>query len=132
MTEKSQPIKKLRTTGIYIAPPLVFFILISVLNMSNPLQSGPLVILVVFALLYTLIVSVLSATVHLLGAAIGMLKPNQAFTLRRVYYVISIVALAPVLFVALNTLGQLDLLETILIAVLVGLGCFYIVRRSEK
>lgn len=61
-----------------------------------------------------------------------MVRPSSRFSMKRGYYVVSIVGLAPVLFVALNTLGQLDILEIVLILLLVGLGCFYVVRRSSK
>jgi len=132
MASISHYTKHVHAAGIYIAPAIAFLALGIVLNMTNPLQSGPLVILVVFVLLYTLIMSALSAGLHLVGAVIRMVKPGQLFSLRRGYYVISIVALAPILFVALNTLGQLDAFEIILILLLVGLGCFYVLRRSVK
>lgn len=124
--------KHANTAAIYIAPLFAFIALASVLNMTTPLESGPLIILVVFMLLYVLIVSALSAALHLIVAIVRMLRPSKTFSMRRGYYIASIVALAPVLFVALNTLGQLDALEIILILLLVGLGCFYVVRRTAK
>jgi len=132
MKNISHYIKRIHTASIYAAPVLVFLALGAVLNMTNPLESGPLIILVVFVLLYVLIASALSAALHLVGAVVHILRPGKVFFLRRGYYVVSIVALAPVLFVALNTLGQLDILEIVLIFTLVSLGCFYALRRSAK
>ena len=132
MTNVSNITKHIHVATIYIAPILAFLALGAVLNMTNPLDSGPLVILVVFVLLYVLIVSALSAALHLVGAVVRMVKPDRPIRMRRGYYVVSIVALAPVLFVALNTLGQLDVLESTLILILVSLGCFYVLRRSAK
>lgn len=117
---------------IYLAPFVALLALGAVLNMTNPIDSGPVSILVVFVMLYLLILSVLAAVLHLVGAIIRMVRPQQGFSLRRGYYVLSIVSLAPVLLVALNTLGQLELLEIVLILILVGLGCFYVVRRTAK
>ena len=124
--------KHLRTAVIYAAPFAALIALGAVLNMTNPLESGPLVILVVFMLLYILILSALSAALHLVGAVVRMVRPGRPFSLRRGYYMLTIIALAPVLLVALNTLGQLDALEIVLILILVGLGCFYVVRRTAK
>jgi hypothetical protein len=106
-------------------------LLLAVLNVTNPLQAGPLSILAVFILLYVFIFSVLSALLHLFHAVLKMIRP-QSQSFRRGYYIASVLALAPVLLVALNTLGQLGMLEIILILLLVGLGCFYMVRRTAK
>lgn len=103
-----------------------------VLHMTNPLYTGPLSILAVFVLIYLLILSTLCVVLRLLAAVIRLVKPQYQFPLRRGYYALSVVSLAPVLLIALNTLGQLDILECTLILLLVGLGCFYVLRRTAK
>jgi hypothetical protein len=128
----SKYLRHINTATIYAAPVAALIALILVLNTTNPLQSGPLVILAVFVLIYVLIVTALSAVFHLVATILRMIRPASHFSMRRGYYVVSIIALAPVLFVALNTLGQLDVLEIILIILLVGLGCFYVIRRTAK
>lgn len=122
----------LHAAVIYTAPFASLVLLGVVLTMTSPLESGPAVILVVFTLLYVFILSAFSAALHLVGAVVRMIRPGRPFSLRRGYYVLTIIALAPVLLVALNTLGQLDVLEIVLIFILVGLGCFYVVRRTAK
>jgi hypothetical protein len=47
------------------------------------------------------------------------------------YYIASIVALAPVFLLALNSIGQLEVKDFILVIMLVGLACFYVIRRSR-
>ena len=121
-----------RTALIYLAPIAALLALTTLLNTTNPVQGGPLSILAVFVLLYLLIFSVTAAAVHFIGAVMRMVRPTKSFSLRRAYYVLSVVSLAPVLLVALNTLGQLEILEIMLILVLVGLGCFYVVRRTVR
>ena len=132
MSEITKYSRHVNTATIYAAPVIALLALGFVLNTTNPLQSGPLIILAVFVLIYVVIVSILSAALHLVTTVVRMVRPDSRFSVRRGYYVVSIVALAPVLFVALNTLGQLDILEIILILLLVGLGCFYVIRRSTK
>ena len=118
--------------GVYAAPFICLLALGVVLNMTNPLETGAISILLVFVLLYLLILSVLAALFHLFGSVWRMVKPHKQIRMQRGYYVLSIVSLAPVLFVALNTLGQLEALEMVLIILLVGLGCFYVLRRTAK
>src|SRR5688572_24237554 len=118
--------------AIYLAPILSMLLLGVVLNVTNPLQAGPPVILLVFVLIYLLVLSVMVAVSHAVGAIIKMLRPQKPFSLRRWYYVLSVASLGPVFFVALNTLGQLEIIEVLLITVLIALGCFYVLRRSAK
>lgn len=118
--------------AIYLAPFGALLVLGAVFTATNPIDSGPISILFVFMLLYLLILSVLVAVLHLIGAIFRMVRPQRAVSLRRGYYVLSVASLAPVLLVALNTLGQLQLLEIVLVLILVGLGCFYVVRRTAK
>jgi len=132
MSVISKYTKHINTATIYAAPLVALLALGFVLNTTNPLQSGPLVILAVFVLIYVVVISLLSAVLHFITTVVRMLRPDSHFSMRRGYYVVSIVGLAPVLFIALNTLGQLDMLEIILILLLVGLGCFYVIRRSAK
>lgn len=115
---------------IYGGPVISFLLLGGVLNMTSPLESGPVIILLVFVLFYVFVASVLALILHAVGVVLRMLRPQSTLRLRRWYYIISVVALAPVLFVALNTLGQLKILEISLILLLIALGCFYVLRRS--
>ncbi len=120
------------TLFIYLSPLVCVGLLAAMLHLTNPLEAGPVSILAVFILLYLLSLSVLCAALHGVGSVLRMVRPNKAYSLRRGYYVMSVVSLAPVLLVALNTLGQLELLELVLIFLLVGLGSFYVLRRSAK
>jgi uncharacterized membrane protein len=132
MSVISKYTKHINTATIYAAPMVALLALGFVLNTTNPLQSGPLIILAVFVLIYIVVVSLFSAALHLIATVVRMVRPSSRFSMKRGYYVVSIIGLAPVLFIALNTLGQLDMLEIVLILLLFGLGCFYVVRRSSK
>ena len=132
MTDISHYTKHAHTVLIYLAPICCLLILGLILNATNPLQTGPASILIVFIMLYLLVLTVLAAILHSIGSVWRMVKPQRVINLRRGYYLLSVVSLAPVLMVALNTLGQLGALEFTLILLLVGLGCFYILRRTAK
>lgn len=120
------------TAFIYLAPIGCLLLLGFILNATNPLQTGPVSILLVFVMVYLFVFTTLAAILHMIGSVLHALKPQRVGSLRTGYYVLSVVSLVPVLMVALNTLGQLGALEFILILLLVGLGCFYVLRRSAK
>lgn len=132
MTEHKDHPKSLKMVALYAAPIVILLTLGAVLNATDPLASGPLSILVVFVLIYLLILSTLSVLLHVIAFIVHLVKPTATLPLRKGYYLLSVAALAPVLLIALNTLGQLDLLECSLILVLVSLGCFYVLRRTAK
>lgn len=132
MNDIAKYTKHAHTAGVYLAPFICLLALGVVLNTTSPLESGALSILFVLVLLYLLILSVLSALFNLFGAVWRMVKPHKPLRMRRGYYILSVISLAPVLFIALNTLGQLGAPEMILIIVLISLGCFYIIRRTAK
>lgn len=132
MTDINRYTRHVPTVLIYLAPVACFLLLIAVLNGTNPLQTGPASILLVFIMLYLLVLSTLAAILHVVGAVWRTLRPRTIINLRRGYYVLTVVSIAPVLMVALNTLGQLGILEGSLILLLVSLGCFYVLRRTTK
>lgn len=132
MTDLNRYTRHALTILIYMAPIVCLMTLMFVLNVTNPLQTGPASILLVFVMLYLLVFTTLSAILHIVGAVWRVVRPGRVRSLRRGYYVLSVISIAPVLMVALNTLGQLGILEGSLILLLVGLGCFYVLRRTTK
>lgn len=104
--------------------------MISLVHLTDPLQAGPLIILVVFILIYLFTLSTFYAAVRLIVKVVQLFVwRHKSIKMRTVYYVLSVIALAPVFMVALNTLGQLSITEVALIGVLVGIGSFYVARR---
>lgn len=120
-------------TALIIGLPLAWALcLFLFMNVTSPLQSGPLSVLTVFVLVYLLITSALYAGViisHMLAGFLGWRRPLHR---KKLYYLISVIGLAPVFFLALNTLGQLELKEVMLVILLLTMGCFYVMRRSRK
>jgi hypothetical protein len=121
----------LKKYAVYIAPIVCTALLLGVLYSSSPLAIGPAGILLVFGLIYAVLASLLYAllTMALAVAAYFSIKPQ--FSRKLLYYIASIVALAPVFLLALNSIGQLEVKDFILVILLVGLACFYVVRRSR-
>jgi hypothetical protein len=109
---------------------LSFIALVLLLNRTNPLDVGPAGILLVFGLAYIFVASVLClALVLVLAVLAGFVKVNMGAG-KRLYYAVSILAFAPVFLLALNSIGQLELRDLVLVVVFVSVTCFYIVKRG--
>ncbi|SRR6266702_2063040 len=113
--------------------PIVSFVgLIILLNRTNPLDVGPAGILFVFALSYVFIASTLYLVLTLVMLLLAYFVTITAASRRRLYYLSSIIAIAPVFLLALNSIGQLELKDFLLVISLVGFACFYVAKRRAS
>lgn len=113
----------------YILPMVSFVGIAALLHRTNPLEVGPAGILLVFGLVYVGISSslYLLLTMALLGLSYFVaLKPTSR---RKLYYIASIIALAPVFLLALNSIGQLEAKDFVLVICLTVIACFYVLKR---
>lgn len=114
----------------YIMPIASFIALVFLLNKTNPLDVGPAGILLVFALVYIFVASALYLLLTILMMILAYFVTITIRSKKRVYYLASILALAPVFLLALNSIGQLQVKDFVLVLCLVGIACFYVVKRS--
>lgn len=120
--------------------PLVAALVIFVLFVQTSPQSiGPAGILLVFLLLYVFFASCLfiilwageSLLRRLLGAERIKKLSKWQLELSKAYYVASVLAFVPVALLAMQSLGQLQLRDVVLVLVLAGLVSFYVLRISR-
>ena len=115
---------------------LVAFVLLSaILQSTSPSTSHPVVILLVFALIYVLALGVLTFLLVSINRAIVSLVPEHkkrvsSMSLERSYYFASVLALAPVLLLGVLSVGHLGIYEIILVVLFEIVACFYIARRK--
>jgi hypothetical protein len=123
---------------------LIFFglasagLLLLLLNVTTPATAGAFGIFGVFLLGY--IVSTVVMTFAVAGTAmivrrlVSEVRPSKPvlakLELKKAYYYASVVALAPVIFVSLQSVGGVGVYEVLLVVLLVALGCLYISKRS--
>lgn len=100
--------------------------LLSVMNFFNPLDIGPYGLLSFFLLLYF---SVYFALLLVYRAASRILP--WRFDFYAILLAIALVSVAPVMLLALSTLGQLKLTDGILVLLFEGIAIFYIFRRRR-
>lgn len=107
------------------------------LQMTTPAEVGPLGIFILFILVY---MSVLGVLTYLLFwgsylwaktlSVMGLRRPLQPLSLRRAYYFASVLALAPIMLVGLQSVGEVGFYEVFLIVAFVAVGCVYMARRT--
>ena len=113
-------------------------LLLLVLNATTPSTAGAFGILAVFLLGYITTVVLMTFSLWLvvhgwvrLGTSMHMIRSKSALSLRAAYYYASVVALAPVILVSLQSVGAVGLYEIGLVAFFVALGCVYVAKRIQ-
>ena len=109
------------------------------LQTTTPATIGPLGILFVFILLYVSVLGVLtfllfgcSRIIAKLVSSIIVRKPTiQPLTLGRAYYYSSVLALAPVLFIGMQSVGEVSIYDVVLVVLFVVIACIYIAKRTR-
>lgn len=128
-------LKKMITSGASWLPLIVLvaslLALTFVFNTTTPTETGAVGVFLIFILFY--IVSLTSTYIVLLvGKQILMKIPIKLWSSssdRKLYYSASILAFVPVLFVAMQSVGGMELRDVLLLAAFVIVVLFYIVKR---
>ena len=104
---------------------LAAIFLLVMVNLTTPQSVGPFGVLVFFVMLY----------VVCLGVSVGLVKlifwvrSKERGGSKKVYYYGSVLAFAPVIMVAMGSFGGVGVLEVVLVALLVFVGCFIVSKR---
>lgn len=113
-------------------------ILAILLQMTKPATVGPLGILVVFILMYMSVLGALtflmfgiSRLIVRLSTSVTIRRPLQPLTLKRAYYFSSVIALAPVMIIGMQSVGEVGFYDLLLVVIFVSIGCVYIAKRTN-
>lgn len=114
-------------------------ILLSVLLYTTaPAQAGPFGILAVFILMYVSALGVLTFFLYgtsrvsaRLSRSITIKKPLQALSFNRSYYFSSVIALVPVMFIGMQSVGEVGMYEMLLVITFAVIACIYIAKRTN-
>lgn len=108
------------------------------LTTTTPVSAGPFGILVTFILMYvialvavTFILRVVSAGYARIRSLTISKKPVAPLSLKRAYYFASVIALAPVILVGMQSVGEVGIYDLILVLLFVVIACAYVAKRSE-
>lgn len=124
---------KIAGIGSFVA----FVALLILVNTSTPSEIGPLGILAVFFCLYVALCGTLMIVIWAGQRLIAKLlrplfvrRPMTLMSTHKAYYFASVVALAPVMLIGMQSVGGVDVYGVGLVGLFVLIGSVYIAKRA--
>lgn len=112
-----------------------FALLSALMQSTSPSTIHPLGILVVFILLYIVALGVSTFFVFwvhkLYRRFVRSPKTSREFNLKTAYLYASVIALAPVMFAGISSIGHTSVYEVLLIVLFECIACFYITKQRS-
>lgn len=112
-------------------------LLILLIKITAPSTVGPLGVLAVFLCIYVISVSFLTLAMWQGGHVIKKLskpftvrRPFRPLGLRQAYYFSSVIGLAPVMLIGMQSVGKVGIYEFLLVVLFTLTGCMYVAKRS--
>lgn len=108
-----------------------FVLLSAFMQSTSPSSMHPLGILFVFFLIYLLVLGVLTFFMYGIRVIFTKLRRKGSIgqsTLKRMYIYASVLALAPVMIVAIASIGRLGVYEFLLVVAFEAIACFYVAK----
>lgn len=113
-------------------------VLLSLLMLTTPATAGPFGLLMIFISAYLSFVGMISfflfganRLVVSLGSQFAVKRPLQPMSFRRAYYYSTMLAMAPVMLIGLQSVGSIGPYEMLLVVVFEVIACIYISRRMS-
>lgn len=114
-------------------------LLIILLQSTAPSTAGPIGLLAVFFLIYIIAIGFTtellwagSRVFQVVARKVTAKRPPGRISLVRAYYYSTVLALGPVILLAMQSIGSLGLYEVVLVTIFVVVGFLYISRRSSR
>lgn len=111
-------------------------VLLLLLTTTTPATAGPFGLLVIFLSAYLVFLGAISfflfgsgRVLRFLLAGFQLRKPFESWSLRRSYYYATVLALAPVMLIGLQSVGGAGFYGFILVLLFEIIGCLYITKR---
>lgn len=108
------------------------------LTTTTPVSAGPFGILVTFILMYVIALVAITFILRVVSAGYARIrsltiskKPVAPLSLKRAYYFASVIALAPVILIGMQSVGEVGIYDLILVLLFVVIACAYVAKRSE-
>lgn len=111
-------------------------LLLLLLNITAPTSVGPFGILTVFVFAYMLSLGVMTYFLHGISRLLSSIsivftvkKPIRALSFKDSYYYSTVLAVAPVMLIGLQSVNTIGLYEYGLVIIFEVIGCLYITKR---
>lgn len=125
---------------VFFAIGLLGSLVISLaVNFTTPSNLGPFGVLIVFGAIYLVCLSFLAFLLYFLSATIARLsrilafsKKYNGFSFRYSYYLSTVLASAPVMLIALQSVGSVGYYEIALVFIFLFIGILFISKKKIK
>jgi hypothetical protein len=78
----------------------------------------------------TFVLFAVSTLLARVSASMTVKRPLQSLSLGKAYYFASVIALAPVMLIGMQSVGEVSFYEVLLIILFIAISCVYIAKRS--
>lgn len=123
---------------VAVTSVVAFVLLMLLLQTTQPASIGPLGILVVFILMYMSALGVLTFFVYgvnrlivRMTTSLTVTRPLEQMSLGRAYYYASVIALAPVMVIGMQSVGEVGFYDLLLVVIFELIACVYIAKRGN-
>jgi hypothetical protein len=107
-----------------------------ILNLTTPISAGPFGVLALFVFFYLMSLAIVAFFIFLGGMIYSRIlrvlrvrRPRQPPSLRQSYNFATVLALVPVIFIAMSSVGAVGVYEVVLVVFFAILSCIYIAKR---
>ena len=111
-------------------------VLFALMTFTTPSTAGPFGILLLFISAYVFFIGLVSLflfgmnrLIIFLSSGFVLKRPLQRVTYRRVYQYSTVLAMAPVMLVGLQSVGAIDIYGVLLVLIFEIIACIYVSRR---
>ena len=113
-------------------------LLSAMLTFTTPASAGPLGLLVIFISAYLAFIGLvsfflfgISKLISSISANMTVAKPIQQMNFKRAYYFSTVLAAAPVMLIAMQSVRSIDVYQLGLVIVFEVVACLYVSRRIK-
>lgn len=124
--------------SVAVSSVLAMVVLFILWQNTTPSTIGPLGILFAFVLMYIAVLGVLTFLLFGINKVIVKFststvvrRPIGRMSLGRSYYFASVIALAPVMIIGMQSVGEVGIYELMLVVLFVAIACIYIAKRTK-
>jgi hypothetical protein len=110
----------------------------ALLTFTTPATAGPFGLLMIFISAYLTFIGLISfflfgisKLIVALTAGMTIRKPMKPMSFRRAYYFSTVLAAAPVMLIALQSVRSIDVYELVLVLIFEVVACLYVSRRIK-
>lgn len=123
---------------VAVSSLVAFVLLVLLLQTTQPATIGPLGILAVFILMYMSALGVLTFLIYWVNrlmirmtVSLTIKRPLEPMSFGRSYYYASVAALAPVMIIGMQSVGDVGFYDLLLVVVFEVIACVYIAKRGN-